>query len=85
MDCFKIVIGWINKHLAARGSRITNLTTDLQDGLCLIHVLFISLILISSCCSLFQLMYMFPSFLSDFSEHILFVCLSHLVVGRSER
>jgi len=35
----KIVIGWANKHLAARGSRISNLTTDLQDGLCLIHLL----------------------------------------------
>eukprot|EP00029_Vermamoeba_vermiformis_P002893 TRINITY_DN1325_c0_g1_i1.p1 TRINITY_DN1325_c0_g1~~TRINITY_DN1325_c0_g1_i1.p1 ORF type:complete len:782 (+),score=119.10 TRINITY_DN1325_c0_g1_i1:141-2486(+) len=35
----KIIIGWINRHLANRGMEITNLTTDLQDGVYLINLL----------------------------------------------
>jgi len=34
----QIIIGWINRQLANREMEITNLTTDLQDGVYLINV-----------------------------------------------
>jgi hypothetical protein len=37
--CKKIIIGWINRYLAVRGMEITNLTTDVQDGVALINLL----------------------------------------------